>query len=29
LLVVQDGRNRAPAANQNFKLVHWADLPLP
>ena len=23
VLVVQDGRNRAPAAPQNFKLVDW------
>ena len=35
LLVVQDGVNDAPSANQNFKLVSWADveralgLPLP
>lgn len=26
LLVVQDGRNRLPEANQNFKLVPWADV---
>lgn len=23
ILVVQDGRNRSPAANQNFKLIDW------
>ncbi len=26
LLVVQDGINESPAANQNFKLVSWADV---
>ncbi|MCW8126477.1 phytase [Microbulbifer halophilus] len=26
LLVVQDGRKRMPAGNQNFKLVSWADI---
>ncbi|MCG8536015.1 MAG: phytase [Pseudomonadales bacterium] len=26
LLVVQDGRNRMPEANQNFKLVPWASV---
>lgn len=26
LLVVQDGRNRAPDDNQNFKLVDWRDV---
>ncbi|WP_250459390.1 phytase [Microbulbifer litoralis] len=26
LLIVQDGRNRMPAATQNFKLVSWADI---
>ena len=26
LLVVQDGSNESPAANQNFKLVSWADV---
>lgn len=27
LLVVQDGRNRAPDANQNFKVVDWRNVP--
>jgi 3-phytase len=26
LLVVQDGYNRKPSANQNFKLVSWGDV---
>lgn len=26
MLVVQDGRNRAPLANQNYKMIDWRDL---
>lgn len=26
IIVVQDGRNRAPAANQNFKIIDWRKL---
>ncbi len=26
MLVVQDGRNRMPTSNQNFKLISWSDI---
>lgn len=26
MLVVQDGRNRMPVENQNFKYVPWSDI---
>jgi 3-phytase len=26
ILVVQDGRNRAPAAPQNFKIIDWGEI---